>query len=615
LGRSQKNGISGWKSLSKLAGVWNERLHGLAMRFLVWRVKNLSDRAFVVILAALVGLFTGLAASLLKYLVRSIRILLTGDFASDFVNWLYILFPLLGIGITVLITTYLFREVSSHGITDIIKAISRGSSKIDPKKIYTRLIASAVTTGFGGSVGIEAPIATTGAAFGSNLGRVLRLHYKNRSLLIGCGAAGAIAAMFNAPIAGVIFTIEIILIEVSISSFIPLLIASVTAAIVASGLSGGGSLFYFSVMEGYQNREIPWFILLGICSGWVSLYFIRINTQVELWFSLIRSKLRRVLWGGTAIGLLIFVFPPIYGEGYNSIELLLQGAGPELLNSTFIAGKYDNTFFLLLFLVFLIFMKPLATALTISTGGGGGVFAPSLFTGGVAGFTFGIILSLIYPSWDISLATYTLIGMSGVMSGVLHAPLTAIFLIAEITSGYSLFIPLMLVSAISYTTIYYFERNSIYTKSLVEKGELIVNNKDLEVLSLMELNSLIEKDLLTIRPDANLRKLVLLIKKSKRNIFPVVNEEGKLEGIVTLDDVREIMFDNEVLDQVVIRSVMNNPPGFIEVGDSMRGVMSKFETTGAWNLPVIKDGLYIGLISKSSIFNSYRNRLQKQSKV
>ncbi len=586
----------------------------LLLRLLVWRVKNLSDRAFVVILASLVGVFTGLAASFLKFLVRSIRDVLTGDFAFEPANWLYILYPLVGITATVLLTVYLFKEQSTHGITDIIRAISKGSSKIHPRKVYSRLITSAITTGFGGSVGIEAPIATTGSAFGSNLGKALRLNYKNRTLLVGCGAAGAIAAMFNAPIAGVIFTIEIILVEVSISSFIPLLISSVSAAIISTWITGGGSLFYFEALQEFKNREIPWFILLGILSGWVSLYFIRVNTQVERWFQKIQNRYVKVLFGGLGLGLMIFVFPPIYGEGYDSIAVLLQGRGPDLLNSSLFSGEFDNTLLLLGFLLFLILIKPLATAVTISTGGGGGVFAPALFVGGVTGFTFGLVLQELNAPLEVNLPAFTLIGMSGVMSGVLHAPLTAIFLIAEITSGYGLFVPLMLVSATAYTTIYYFERNSIYTKSLIEKGELFLHNKDLQVLSLIELNSLIEKDLFTISPGATLRQLVGLVKKSRRNIFPVVDETGKLAGIVTLDDIREIMFDTEILEEIEIRSIMHNSPGYIEVGDTMRGVMSKFETTGAWNLPVIKDGLYIGLISKSTIFNSYRNQLLQQAK-
>lgn len=591
------------------------RLNKLRMRLLIWRVKNLSDRAFVILLGVLVGVFTGLAASALKFLVSSLRQFLTGGFEFQYANWLYILYPLLGIILTVALTQLIFKDKSSHGITDIIKAISKGSSVISPKKLYTRLMASAVTTGFGGSVGIEAPISTTGAAFGSNLGRILRLNYKNRSLLIGCGASGAIAAMFNSPIAGVIFAIEIILTDISISSFIPLLMASVAGAVISSSISGGGALFYMNTMLDFQTDELPWFILLGVLSGGISLYFIRVNTWVEQRAQLIISPFIRAILGGLALGSFIFIFPPIYGEGYSSITSLLDNQLPALLNSSLFASDLNNQVVLLVFLVLMVFAKPIATAFTISSGGGGGVFAPSLFVGAMAGFSFAFGLNLAFPNLDLSLSAFTLVGMCGVMSGVLHAPLTAIFLIAEITGGYGLFIPLMLTSAIAYSTIYYFEKNSIYTKSLVEKGDLILDNRDLQVLSLITLNKLIEKELLTIRPDAMLEDLVSLVKKSKRNIFPVVDAAGVLKGIITLDDIREIMFDPEARKAISIESLMYNAPGYISVGETMTEVMSKFENTGAWNLPVIQDGKYIGLISKSTIFNSYRNQLQKQSKL
>ena len=360
--------------------------------------------------------------------------------------------------------------------------------------------------------------------------------------------------------------------------------------------------------------EIPWFIALGVVAGLISLYFIRINTWVEGASLKIKRPFSKAILGGLGLGLLIFVFPPIYGEGYNSIRLLLDGEVPKLLNSSFFAGEFNNSLILMLFLGFMILVKPLATAMTISAGGGGGVFAPSLFVGGITGFTFATGFNLIYPD-SLSPASFTLVGMCGVMSGVLHAPLTAIFLIAELTQGYSLFIPLMLVSAISYSTIYYFEKNSIYTKKLIEKGDLILDNKDLQVLSLMELEKLIEKDLLTISPNAMLRDLVGLVKKSKRNIFPVIDEDGALIGIVTLDDIREIMFDAKALDEVSVKSIMHKAPGQINAGDNMQTVMAKFENTGAWNLPVINQGRYIGLISKSTIFNAYRKKLVRQDKA
>ena len=594
----------------KLMAFWNAML----MRILVWRLKHLSNRSFVILLGTLIGIITGLAASFLKFAISNIRDFLTGGFDFQYANILYIAYPLLGILLTVFVARFILNEKSSHGVTDIIYSISKGSSKLAPLKMVSRMITSAITTGFGGSVGLEAPISVTGAAIGSNMGQAFRLNYKSRSLLIGCGSASAIAAMFNAPIAGVIFTIEIILTEVTISSFIPLLIASVAGALVASAFSGGDSIFFYNLDYVLEMAEIPWFIALGVVAGLISLYFIRINTWVEGASLKIKRPFSKAILGGLGLGLLIFVFPPIYGEGYNSIRLLLDGEVPKLLNSSFFAGEFNNSLILMLFLGFMILVKPLATAMTISAGGGGGVFAPSLFVGGITGFTFATGFNLIYPD-SLSPASFTLVGMCGVMSGVLHAPLTAIFLIAELTQGYSLFIPLMLVSAISYSTIYYFEKNSIYTKKLIEKGDLILDNKDLQVLSLMELEKLIEKDLLTISPNAMLRDLVGLVKKSKRNIFPVIDEDGALIGIVTLDDIREIMFDAKALDEVSVKSIMHKAPGQINAGDNMQTVMAKFENTGAWNLPVINQGRYIGLISKSTIFNAYRKKLVRQDKA
>ena len=594
----------------KLKAFWNAML----MRILVWRLKHLSNRSFVILLGALIGIITGLAASFLKFAISNIRDFLTGGFDFQYANILYIAYPLLGIVLTVFVARFILNEKSSHGVTDIIYAISKGSSKLAPLKMVSRMITSAITTGFGGSVGIEAPISVTGAAIGSNMGQAFRLNYKSRSLLIGCGSASAIAAMFNAPIAGVIFTIEIILTEVTISSFIPLLIASVAGALVASAFSGGDSIFFYNLDYVLEVAEIPWFIALGVMAGLISLYFIRINTWVESISVKIKRPFSKAIAGGLGLGLLIFVFPPIYGEGYNSIRLLLDGEVPKLLNSSFFAGDFNNSLILMLFLGFMILVKPLATAMTISAGGGGGVFAPSLFVGGITGFTFATGFNLIYPD-SLSPASFTLVGMCGVMSGVLHAPLTAIFLIAELTQGYSLFIPLMLVSAISYSTIYYFEKNSIYTKKLIEQGDLILDNKDLQVLSLMELEKLIEKDLLTIGPNAMLRDLVGLVKKSKRNIFPVIDENGALMGIVTLDDIREIMFDTKALDEVTVKSVMHKAPSQINTGDNMQMVMAKFENTGAWNLPVINEGAYIGLLSKSTIFSAYRKKLVRQDKA
>jgi CIC family chloride channel protein len=592
----------------------NERFQALMMQFLVWRLKHLSNRTFIILLAVIIGLFTGLAAVLMKTLINSLRIMLTGGFDTQFANFWYIVFPLFGILLTVMISRWLLNERPSHGVTDIIYSISKGSANLPPIKMISRLLTSVVTTGFGGSVGIEAPISVTGSAFGSNLGKSMRLNYKSRSLLIGCGSSAAIAAMFNSPIAGVIFAIEVILVEVNITSFIPLLIASVSGALMAGVFLGNDTLFFFNLTDEFRLPDVPLFMGLGVTCGLISLYFIRINFAVEELAAKVNNVYLKAIFGGLALGLIIFIFPPIFGEGYNSIKFLLEGQMPALFNASFFASEIDNTLIIPIFLICIILLKPLATALTISAGGGGGVFAPSLFVGGITGYTFAFIYNLINPNSPISLSNFTLVGMCGIMSAVLHAPLTAIFLIAEITSGYGLFIPLMLVSAIAYSTIYYFERNSIYTKKLVEQGDLITHDKDLQLLSLLDLQKLIEKDILTIHPDASLDNLVQLVKASKRNIFPVVDEQGQLQGIITLDDIREKMFDVDLRKTISVRALMHSPPGQISFKDDMKQVMTKFENTGAWNLPVIEEGRYMGLISKSTIFNAYRKKLIRQAR-
>ena len=474
------------------------------------------------------------------------------------------------------------------------------------------MITSAITVGFGGSVGLEAPIVVTGSAIGSNLARLFRLSYKKRTLLLGCGAAGAISAIFNSPITGVIFAMEVILTEVKINRFIPLLLASVCGQIVALVLLGEDILFSLKLTASFQASETAYYLIFGVICGLTSLYFTRTMYVFEDAVTKLKNDFGRGLVGGLALALIILTFPPIYGEGYKTIISLLSGTAPEIFHHSFLYWFSDHEAYVLLFLLLIFLVKPIAAALTIGAGGSGGIFAPSLFMGAIAGFVFSSTTNQVTNA-TLNTNNFTLVGMCGVVSGVLHAPLTAIFLIAEITSGYVLFVPLMLVSAISYSTISYFEKHSIYTKRLIEAGDLIQYDKDLIVLSLIDLKKIIEKDLLTIHPKANLDDLVKLVKKSKRNIFPVVNENKELEGIVTLDHIREMMFDEQERKNIIINTIMQNPPANVSTKDKMQEVMNKFEVTQAWNLPVIDDGEYIGFISKSSIFNAYRNKLIKQT--
>lgn len=589
-------------------------LSKILVRFLVWRLKHISDNNFLLIIASLIGLFAGLAAVILKSTVHFIQHLLEANTSLIGFNYLYLVYPLVGILLTVLVSKYVFQDKLGHGVTQILYAISKNSSIIRKTRMYSRMVASALTVGFGGSVGLEAPIVVTGSAIGSNVGQLFHLDYKKRTLLIGCGAAGAVSAIFNSPIAGVIFAIEVILNEVKISKFIPLLIASVSGQLVSIVLLGDDILFSFRLTDTFSARDTPYYILLGIGCGLVSLYFTRIVYATEHRIKKVSNDLNRALLGGLGLAIIIFVLPAIYGEGYNSIKTLLYGNELDLFNRTIFHIWADSNTFMLLFLLSILLLKPIATALTIGSGGSGGVFAPSLFMGGIFGFFFTRVMATFFPGTLLSASNFTLVGMCGIMSGVLHAPLTGIFLIAEITGGYELFVPLMLVSALAYTTISYFEKHSIYTKNLIEKGDLIQYDRDRIVLSLIDMKKMIEKDLLQIHPNATLGDLVDLVKKSPRNLFPVVNDQGALEGIITLDDIREIMFDPENQKGILVKTIMQRAPDFVTPQEKMQSVMNKFETSQAWNLPVIKDGKYVGFISKSRIFNAYRMKLIRQTK-
>lgn len=586
--------------------------NNLLVRFLIWRIKHIDNKNFVLILSGVIGVIAGLAAVILKETVHFIQQAITAHFSYDLANYLYLTYPLTGILLTVLLARYVLKEKLGHGITDVLYTISKKSSIVRRSKMYSRMLTSALTVGFGGSVGLEAPIVVTGSAIGSNVGQLVHLNYKKRTLLIGCGAAGAISAIFNSPIAGVIFAIEVILAEVTIAAFIPLLIASVSGSLISLVLLGDDILFAFRLQDPFQASDTPFYILLGLLCGLVSYYFTRTMFRVEGLIGQVKSITFRAIVGGLGLGLIIFVFPPIYGEGYDTIKAMLSGQDSALLSNSLFFEETDNTLFLLLFLVGVMLIKPVATALTIGAGGSGGVFAPSLFLGGVTGFAFARFINYIGVAGLISPANFTLVGMCGLMSGVLHAPLTAIFLIAELTSGYTLFVPLMLVSAIAYTTSSYFQRYSLYTKNLIEKGDLIPHDKDRQVLSLIHLEKIIETDLLVIHPRATVNDLVKLVQVSKRNIFPVVDERGLMKGIITLDDIRDVMFEEDTRRKIIIKTIMRQPPAYVSATESMQSVMNKFEKTGAWNLPVIEGGKYAGFVSKSRIFNAYRKKLIRQ---
>jgi chloride channel protein, CIC family len=591
-----------------------ERLRKLLTQLLIWRMKYVSDNNFLLMLASLIGLVAGLAAVILKSTVHLIQNGLETYLPKDEINYLYLVFPLVGIFLTVVVARFFFQERLGHGVTDILYSISRSSSIIKRTRMYSRMITSAITVGLGGSVGLEAPIAVTGSAIGSNLGQLVHLDYRKRTLLIGCGAAAAVSSIFNSPVAGVIFAMEVILIEVTIAQFIPILIASVAGQLVSMMLLGEDILFSFKLREGFKASETLWYAGLGVACGLASIYFTKIVMGLETALHRIRGDFGRAVTGGLGLAIIILMLPPIYGEGYESIKYLLTGQETAIFQRSLFYGYSNHLPSLMAFVAFIILIKPVATALTIGAGGSGGVFAPSLFMGGFTGFLFATVTNSLFPTANLSESNFTLVGMCGVMSGVLHAPLTAIFLIAEITSGYELFVPLMLVSALAFSTTSYFEKHSIYTKRLIETGDLIRYDSDRQVLSLIDMEKIVETDLLPISPNAKLRDLVDCVKQSKRNIFPVVNDSGELEGIVTLDDIREIMFEEEMQEKVEVRAIMQRPPAFVDIHEKMQSVMNKFELSQAWNLPVLKDGQYMGFISKSRIFNAYRTKLKRRSK-
>lgn len=473
-------------------------------------------------------------------------------------------------------------------------------------------MASSVTIGFGGSVGAEGPIVYTGSAIGSNLGQLFRLSPRILMILVGCGAAAGIAGIFKAPIAGMLFTIEVLMLDLTTVSIMPLLIASITSATMAYVFTGYDFEFFFVQSESFVTNRIPFVILLGIFCGMSSLYFTRVMNMMENVFKKIGTPWKKTLIGGLILSGLIFLFPPLFGEGYSAIIDLLGGNPSSIANGSIFYGDKDDVWFIIIFIGLIILTKVFATSATNGGGGVGGTFAPSLYVGCMSGFFFAFLLNHLF-GLDLSIKNFALMGMAGVMSGVMHAPLMAIFLTAELTGGYDLFLPLLIVSTISYGTIKLFEPYSIYTMRLAQRGELLTHHKDKAVLTLLKMDSVIEKDFAKVKPEMSLKEMVDVISKSNRNLFPVVNDNDELLGIVLLDDIRNIMFRPDLYRKMYVRRFMSMPPARVEVGESMESVMKTFDRSGAWNLPVVEKGKYVGFVSKSKIFNSYRRVLRHYS--
>lgn len=585
---------------------------GLFGKILIWRMRNIPGRQFVIFLSFIIGILSGLAAVLLKNLVYYTHYFMTNGYDFNAINYMYFAYPMFGIILTVLFVKYLVKDNIGHGVSKILYAISKNNGVIKSHNTYSSMIGSSLTIGFGGSVGLEAPIVLTGSAIGSNLGRLFRLNYKTIILMIGCGSAGAIAGIFKAPIAGVIFAIEVLMIDLTMTTLIPLLIAAVTGSTIAFFLMGDDVVFSFQVITPFIFKEIPYFVLLGIFSGLVSLYFTRSTMYIERKFGNIKHSTLRILIGGAILGSLIFVFPSLFGEGYEALMDILQGKGENIINQSIFSGSSENQWLFLLILLLILFFKVIAMSVTTGSGGVGGVFAPSLFMGGVTGFFVARFINVV-SSFKVNESIFSLVGMAGIMAGVMHAPLTAIFLIAEITGGYQLLPQLIITATIAYLTIMYFEPHSIYTKRLALRGELMTHDKDKAVLSMMHVGKLIEKNFKTIHPESKLSDLIQVIAGSSRNIFPVVDEENNFFGIVFMDNIRHIMFQPELYEKTYVSELMFMPEITVSPDESMEAVAKKFQQSGKFNLVVLQDGKYLGFVSRARVFSSYRSLLKNFS--
>ena len=577
-------------------------------RFLSWRKRNIGDRTFVIILSVVIGVSAGMGAVIIKSLVRYIQKLLILGFNLEHYNIFYLLLPVLGILATLIFTRYLLRQEVGHGIPGVLFAISRTNGNIKGHNMYSSIISSALTVGFGGSVGLEGPAVATGAAIGSNVGRALRLSYKQIMTLLGCASAAAMAAIFKAPVAAIAFALEVIMLNLSMASIVPLLISSVSAVLTSYVFLGQNFLYNFTLKQGFIVNDVPYFILLGIFTGLVSVYFTRIYVFIADKFQLIKRWGNRLLVGGVMLGVMIFILPALSGAGYEGLNSALAGEYHYLFEES-IYFKYNGSLIaLVLVLLLLILAKVVATSVTFGSGGVGGIFAPSLFTGAHAGLLFGILLNNF--GFEVEVSNFVLVAMAGMIAGVIHAPFTAIFLIAEITGGYELFIPLMITSTISYATLKIFVKNSVYTYQLAQRGELITHDKDKAALSLMDVPSLIETNFSTVSPNATLGDLVKIISRSSRNVFPVVDSENTFLGVVWVNDIRHIVFKRELYDNIYVRELMFMPSPTVSMHESMEDVAYKFQTSSHYNLPVLDNGRYVGFISRANVFSKYRSMIR-----
>ena len=582
-------------------------------QILIWRAKHISHRQFVYILSIIIGFTSGVGAVVLKNLTHFIQHLLEGKLINEYHHAFYFLFPILGLTLVYFTIKYIIRNKVSHGIPSTLYAISKRKGIMKQYQMFGSILTAPITVGFGGSVGLEGPTVATGAALGSNISRMFHMNQTSRNLLIGCAAAGAMSSIFKAPIAAIIFAIEVFSLDLTIASMLPLLLASLSAILTSYFFFGDDILLPFRIEDKFYISDAPFYILLGIVAAFVSIYFTEVYDKIHSFFDKIESPIKRLIIGGIGIGLLIFLIPPLYGEGFDVINNLIVGNPEKALENNLFQLDLNNVWIVVLLLAGLMFSKIIASSFTFGAGGVGGIFAPTLFMGSIMGYCMSKIVNNcgLFNS-PISESNFTLVGMAGLLAGVLHAPLTAIFLIAELTGGYELFIPLMLTATISFGITKYFRPHSVYNMELGRKGELITHDKDHAVLTLMDIDKVIETNFISISPEMTLEEIIHeAVVKSNRNIFPVVKKDThRLQGIILLDDLRPIMFDQTLYKEVVATDVMIKPPAVININkDKMTDIMQKFQDSSAWNLPVTKDGVYYGFISKSKLLTAYRRQL------
>lgn len=571
-------------------------------------ISEISEKNLIYILSLLVGILSGTAAFMLKNFIHYVSHFLTRHFKVTDGSLFYLAYPMIGILISLLIVKYLIRDDISHGVSKILSVLSKKGSYIRSHNMFSSMGTSGFTIGFGGSVGAESPIVYTGAAIGSNISRLFKLNQNQMRLLIGCGATGAIAGIFKAPVAGIMFTLEVLMLDLTMASLIPLLISGITAATLAYFFMGDTVLFHFAITNQFDYGNLPYYILLGVLSGFTSYYFTRTGMLVESRFKLIKNSFTKLIAGGFSLGLMVFIFPSLWGEGYDSINKIFVGDGPDLLNNSIFFDWKSDPYIFLIILVFILLLKVVAMAITTSSGGVGGIFAPTLFMGAVGGYIVSLSLNTFF-GLNLPHANFALAGMGALMAGVMHAPLLGIFLIAEITGGYQLLVPLIVSATVAYVITTRMEPHSIYTKRLAEMGDLVTHHKDKAAMHFMNVKELIETDFEILSPDLNLGQMTYFIARSKRDLFPVVDENGMMLGMIKLNDIRNLIFEQELYEKITVSDLMYMPEFFIAPTDSVEVVAEKFKSCGRYNLAVIDDGRYVGFISRARVFSVYRDTM------